>query len=124
MTKGQQFAQAMRHFLSIGTRTRRDRKGLDLHREIADWVRIAAMERGTLDPSQEDSFRPAFDAACSWFKWIKLGCADYRICEYINELSPYRFCALLGDMVDEGVRSTSTGGQYFEELRHTKVLAA
>ncbi|MBX9392264.1 WYL domain-containing protein [Streptomyces sp. TRM72054] len=117
MTQGQQFAQDMRHFLSIGTRTRRDRKGLDLHREIADWVRTAAMERGTLDSSQEESFRPAYDAACSWYKWIKLGRASYLVIEHINALSPYQFCALLGDMIDAEVKSTSQGGQYFERMR-------
>jgi hypothetical protein len=116
-TQGQQFTKEMRHFLSIGTRTRRDRKGLDLHREIADWVRVAAMERGTLDPSQEESFRPAFDAASSWFKWIKLGRADYTVCEYINNLTPYQFCAFLGQMIDAGITSTSQAGQYFSEMR-------
>jgi hypothetical protein len=120
-TQGQQFAHDMRHFLSIGTRTRRDRKGLDLHREIADWVRVAAMEHGTLDPSQEESFRPAYDVACSWFKWIKLGRADYTVCEYINNLTPYQFCAFLGRMIDAGITSTSQAGQYFSEMRTTLI---
>jgi hypothetical protein len=117
MTKGQQFAQEMRHFLAIGTRTRRDRNGGDLHRSIADWVKTASMERGTLDPAQEDAFRPAFDVACSWFKWIKLGRADYLVIEHIDALTPWQFCKLLGDMIDAGIDSTSAAGQYFSQLR-------
>lgn len=115
-TQGQKFAQEMRRFLSIGARTRRDRKGGDLHRQIADWVLTAAMERGTLHPDQENAFRVGYEAACSWFKWIKLGRADYRVCEHISELSPYQFCGLLGDMIDADVQNTSLGGQYFAGL--------
>ncbi|GAA3807780.1 hypothetical protein [Streptomyces chiangmaiensis] len=115
-TQGQQFAEQMRYFLSIGTRTRRNRKGGDLHRDIADWIKSAAMEPGTFPPDQEAVFKAAFDAACSWFKWIKMGRSDYRVCDYVNSLSPYRFCALLGDMIDEHIATSSQGGQYFAQL--------
>lgn len=120
--KGQEFAAEMRHFLSIGTRTRRDRKGLDLHREIADWIKSAAMEPGSVHPDQEAAFRPAFNAACSWFKWINLGRADYTVIEYVNSLSPYQFCAFLGQMIDDGITTTSQAGTYFSEMR-TRLLA-
>jgi hypothetical protein len=116
-TKGQQFAKDMRHFLSIGTRTRRDRKGLDLHLEIADWARVAAMEPGTLHASQEATFRPAFDAACSWYKHIKTGRASNIVLEHVNSMSPWQFCALLGQMIDADVRTTSQGGEYFDKMR-------
>lgn len=122
MTKGQQFTKDMRHFLSIGTRTRRDRKGLDLHHEIADWVVTAAMQRGTLHPDQEAAFLPAFGAVCAWVKDIKNGRASYLVIEHINQLSPYQFCALLGDMVDAGVETSSGGAQYFAAMR-TELLA-
>ncbi|MFJ6066566.1 hypothetical protein ACIQHU_26420 [Streptomyces tendae] len=117
MTQGQQFAKTMRYFLSIGTRTRRDRKGLDLHRVIVDWVVTAAMERGTLPPAEEAIFASAFDAACAWIKDIKNGRGSWMVIEHIDGLSPYQFCALLGDMVDAGVNSSSAGRQYFAQMR-------
>ncbi|MEU0818897.1 hypothetical protein [Streptomyces mirabilis] len=116
-TKGQQFAKDMRHFLSIGTRTRRDRKGLDLHREIAEWVVTAAMQHGTLHPDQEAAFVPAFGAACAWVKDIKNGRGSYLVIEHIDQLSPYQFCKLLGDMIDAGVETSSSGAQYFAAMR-------
>lgn len=123
MTKGQKFAIEMRHFLSIGTRTQRTRRGLDLHRTIVEWVKSAAMEPGSLHPDQEAAFRTAFGAACSWFKWIKLGRADYTVIEHIDSLSPYQFCAFLGQMIDDEVKTTSQAGTYFSEMR-TRLQAA
>ncbi|GAA0501094.1 hypothetical protein [Streptomyces olivaceiscleroticus] len=116
-TKGQQFTRDMRHFLSIGTRTRRDRKGFDLHREIVEWVVTAAMQRGTLHPDQEAAFIPAFDAACAWIKDIKNGRGSWMVIEHINQLSPWQFCKFLGDMVDAGVNTSSAGAQYFAQMR-------
>lgn len=117
MTKGQRFAKDMRHFLSIGTSTRRDRKGLDLHREITDWVVTAAMQRGTLHPDQEAAFIPAFDAACAWVKDIKNSRGSWLVIEHIDQLSPYQFCKLIGQMIDAGVTSSSAGAQYFAAMR-------
>lgn len=121
-TKGQQFAKTMRYFLSIGTRTRRDRKGRDLHREIAEWVIIAAMDRGTLPAAEEAVFASAFDAASAWAKDIKNGRGSWIVIEHIDALSPWQFCKLLGDMVDAGVNTTSAGAQYFARMR-TELLA-
>lgn len=117
MTKGQQFTQTMRHFLSIGTRTRRDRKGLDLHHEIAEWIVTAAMQRGTLHADQEATFIPAYDAACAWIKEIKNGRGPWTVIEHINNLTPWQFCKLLGDMIDDGVTTSSAGTQYFARMR-------
>lgn len=97
-------------------------RALDLHREIAEWIKSAAMEPGSLHPDQEAAFRPAFDVACSWFKWIKLGRADYTVSGYVDSLSPYQFCSFLGQMIDDGVTSTSQAGTYFSEMR-TRLLA-
>lgn len=121
-TRGEQFTKTMRYFLSIGTRTRRDRKGLDLHREIAEWVVTAAMHRGTFPPAEEAIFAAAFDAASAWAKDIKNGRGSWIVIEHINQLSPWQFCNLLGDMVDAGVNTTSAGAQYFAGMR-TQLLA-
>lgn len=121
-TEGQQFAKTMRHFLSIGARTRRDRKGRDLHREIAEWVVTAAMHRGTFPPAEEGVFAAAFDAASVWAKDIKNGRGSWIVIEHINALGPWQFCKLLGDMIDAGVNTTSAGAQYFAAMR-TRLLA-
>lgn len=121
-TQGQKFTQEMRHFLSIGPRTRLDRKGLNLHRTIAEWIVTASMERGTLAPEQEAAFTPAFDAACAWVKDIKNGRGSYLVIEHINAMSPWQFCQLLGDMIDADVTTSSAGSQYFAAMR-TELLA-
>ncbi|MCX4596117.1 hypothetical protein OG819_42650 [Streptomyces sp. NBC_01549] len=121
-TKGQQFAKTMRYFLSIGTRTRRDRNGHDLHREIAEWTVTAAMHRGTFPPAEEAVFAAAFDAASTWAKDIKNGRGSWIVIEHIDQMSPWQFCKLLGDMVDAGVNTTSAGAQYFARMR-TQLLA-
>lgn len=121
-TKGQQFAKTMRYFLSIGTRTRRDRNGRDLHREIAEWVVTAAMQRGTFPAVEEAVFAAAFDAVSSWVKDIKNGRGSWIVIEHIDALSPWQFCKLLGDMIDAGVNTTSAGAQYFAKMR-TELLA-
>lgn len=121
-TQGQQFAQQMRYFLSVGTRTPRERKGVDLHRQIAEWVVTAAMQRGTFPPAEEAVFASAFDAACAWVKDIKNGRGSWIVIEHIDQLSPWQFCKLLGDMVDAGVNTTSAGAQYFAQMR-TELLA-
>lgn len=123
VSTGQKFAKEMRYFLAIGTRTPRYRKGIDLHAEIADWVRIAAMEPGTLYSSQQDSFLPAFDPACSWYKHIKAARASYLVIEHVNAMSPYQFCAMLGQMIDARVHTTSQGAQYFDQMRARLVRA-
>lgn len=122
MTKGQQFAKTMRYYLSIGTRTRRDRRGVDLHREITELIVIASMQRGSFHPDMEAALIPAFDAACAWVKDIKNGRGSWIVIEHINQLSPWQFCKLLGDMVDAGVSTTSAGAQYFAQMR-TELLA-
>jgi hypothetical protein len=117
MTKGQQFAKVMRSNLGIGARTRRFREGTDLHAEILECVRNATYYPGYYTGERANLFQAAFSAQVSYTKHIAGHRADATVVSHINALSPWNFCALLGDMVDAQITNVGEGEQFFSELR-------
>lgn len=117
MTKGQQFAKDMRKNLGIGTRTRRHRKGLDLHAEILECIRNATYYPGFYSEQREAIFRSAFGAQLSYDKHIAGYRVDSKVIAYINSLSPHQFCNLIGRMVDAGIANVGEGETFFSQLR-------
>ena len=117
MTKGQQFAKDMRKNLGIATRTRRFRKGLDLHAEILECIQHAVFDAGWYLQQREELFRAAFGAWQSYNKHIAGYRADSNVITHINSLSPYQFCNLLGRMVDAGITNVGEGERFFQQLR-------
>ncbi|MFC5802833.1 hypothetical protein [Streptomyces formicae] len=117
MTKGQQFAKSMRDNHGIGTRTRRFRKGADLHAEILESIRNATHYNGWYSEARQELFRAAFGAQVSYQKHIAGHRADSQVIAHINSLSPYQFCALLGRMVDAEISNVGEGEQFFSQLR-------
>lgn len=117
MTKGQRFAKDMRKNLGIGTRTRRHRKGADLHAEIRECIRNATYNTGWYSEQRTELFRAAFGAEMSYEKHIAGYRVDPSVQRYVSELSPYQFCALLGRMVDAGISNVGEGEIFFQELR-------
>lgn len=117
MTKGQQFAKTMRSNLGIGARTRRFRKGVDLHAEIIECIRNATYYPGYYTGERADLFQAAFSAQVSYAKHIAGYRADAAVVAHVNALSPWAFCALLGNMVDAQITNVGEGEQFFSELR-------
>lgn len=117
MTKGQQFAKVMRSNLGIGARTRRFRKGVDLHTEILDCIRNATYYPGYYTGERAELFQAAFGAQVSYTKHVAGYRADASVITYINSLSPYAFCVLLGDMIDAGISNVGEGEAFFSQLR-------
>lgn len=116
MTKGQQFAKTMRSNLGIGARTRRHRKGTDLHAEILDCIRNATYYPGYYSGERATLFQAAFNAQVSYTKHIAGHRADATVVAHINALSPWQFCALLGDMVDAGISNVGEGERFFADM--------
>jgi hypothetical protein len=119
-TKGQIFAREMRAYLHIGARTRRfdDRKWQqDGHRDVLALIAEANNYPGLHNAEREAIFRTAFAALCSWEKHIDGYRADAALVAHINAMTPYQFCALLGDMIDAGISNVGEGEQFFNELR-------
>lgn len=118
MTKGQQFAKTMRSNLGIGARTRRFRKGVDLHAEIIECIRNATYYPGYYTGQRNDSFQAAFAAQVSYAKHIAGGRADVSLIAHINALAPWQFCALIGDMIDAEITNVGQGEVFFAEMAH------
>lgn len=116
MTKGQQFAKAMRSNLGIGARTRRFRKGVDLHAEILECIRNATYYPGYYTGERAELFQAAFSAQVSYTKHIAAYRADATVVAHINGLSPWQFCALIGDLVDAEITNVGEGEQFFAEM--------
>lgn len=116
-TKGQQFAKDMRKNLGIGARTRRFRKGYDLHADVLECIRNATHNSDWYSQARTELFRAAFGAAMSYEKHIAGYRADSKVISHINSLSPYQFCALLGRMVDANITNVGEGERFFVELR-------
>lgn len=116
MTKGQQFAKDMRKNLGIGTRTRRFRKGLDLHADILECIQHATFEAGWYSEARQELFRAAFGAWQSYNKHIVGYRASANVVSHINTLPPYQFCALLGQMVDAEISNVGEGERFFADM--------
>ncbi|MGW1949994.1 hypothetical protein ACWCRC_37525 [Streptomyces sp. NPDC001940] len=117
MTKGQRFAKDMQKNLGIGARTRRHRKGADLHAEIRECIRNATYNTGWYSEERTELFRAAFGAEMSYEKHIAGYRVDGKVVAHINALSPYQFCALLGRMVDAEISNVGEGEIFFQQLR-------
>lgn len=116
MTKGQQFAKVMRSNLGIGARTRRFRKGVDLHAEILECIRNATYYPGYYTGQRAELFQAAFGAQVSYVKHIAGYRADATVVSHVNALSPWQFCALLGDMIDAEITNVGQGEVFFTEM--------
>ena len=116
MTKGQQFAKVMRSNLGIGARTRRHRGGVDLHAEILECIRNATYYPGYYTGERSELFQAAFGAQVSYGKHIAGYRADANLVAHINALSPWQFCALLGEMVDAEITNVGQGEQFFADM--------
>lgn len=116
MTKGQQFAKTMRSNLGIGTRTRRFRKGLDLHADILECIQHAVFDAGWYSETRQELFRTAFGVWQSYNKHIAGHRANANVTSHINALSPWQFCTLLGEMVDAEITNVGEGERFFAEM--------
>jgi hypothetical protein len=112
-TDGQVLTAALRRYFSVGPRSRRYRKGTDLHAAMIEALYCAAQYPGYYCPGTQEAFRPGFGAALSYSKHV----GGYRIpgtlARVISEMSPWHFAAMLGQMVDAGVTCTGDGERFF-----------
>jgi hypothetical protein len=118
-TKGQNFAREMRAHLRIGPRTRRfnSRKWTeDGHRDVMQAIADANNYPGSTTAEREAIFQTAFAALCSWEKHILGGRADASLVAHINQMTPYQFVALIGEMVDAGISNVGEGEQFFANM--------
>lgn len=118
-TKGQIFAREMRAYLHIGARTRRfnsKKWQQDGHRDILNLIAEANNQPGMRNAKREAIFQTAYAALCSWEKHIDGYRADALLVSHINAMTPYQFCALLGDMIDADISNVGQGERFFRRM--------
>lgn len=117
MTEGQQFTATMRSYLSVGPRTRTYRNGENIKARVLEILETNSQYAGYYNEAQTAAFKPATAVAYAWRKHIEGYRIDPIVVAKLAALSPYRFIALLGDMVDAGVTNAGEGETYFNSLR-------
>lgn len=115
-TAGQELAEELRRYFKVGTRTRRYRKGNDLHEEMLDAIKTVAHYPGCYTERTERPLRAAFGAFLAYDKHVGGYRIDGTLRRRITEMSPYQFAALLGRMVDAGVTNTGEGERFFADM--------
>lgn len=115
-TAGQQLAAELRRMFSIGTRTRRARKGQRLIPTILYELCANVQYAGCNSPERTAILRPGFPVSLAWSKHVD-GCRiDGFLHSRFDRMTPYQFCALLGRMVDAGVTNNGEGERFFDEM--------
>ena len=123
MTDGQHFTVTMRSYLSVGPRTRNYRNGENVKARVLEVIETNRLYRGYFNAAQTAAFTPAGGAAYAWCKHIEGYRADPVLIAKLTALTPYKFIALLGDMIDAGVTNSGEGETYFRALRSRAAVA-
>jgi hypothetical protein len=116
MTQGRELATSLRKCFRIGSRTRRYRDGADLHSEMIEALRNATVYPGYYQGARHDLFTAAWGVVSAYEKHVGGYRIDGVLRMKIVGLTPYAFAALLGDMLDAGVRTTGDGERFFSEM--------
>jgi hypothetical protein len=123
-TAGQNLTATLRRYFSVGARTRRFRDRRDLHAEMIEAISLAAQYPGYYCQGTQDALHAGFGAALAYDKHVRGYRIDGALAGQINAMSPWRFAALLGEMVDAGVENTGAGEQFFAGMARTVRQAA
>ena len=118
-TKGQTVAKTLRKVLHIGARTRRYRDGEDLYARMLEAVTLAATLSGYWMPATQESLRPGFMAAAAHNKHVEGGRVNGLLVQHITTLSPWKFAAYLGEMVDAGITNVGQAEIWYSEKART-----
>lgn len=115
-TAGQDLTATLRRYFSVGTRTRRYRKGQDLHATMVEALMYAAQYPGYYAERTQDALHAGFGTALAYEKHVRGYRVSGTLAAQINAMSPWDFAALLGQMVDAGVETTGAGETFFSEM--------
>jgi hypothetical protein len=113
---GANFASTAARYFRIGAQSRRYRKGVDLHAEITEAVRMAALFPGYYNEDTQQALRVAFAAVCGYEKHILGYRARPATCAKVAAMSPRQFLAMLADMIDQGISNNGQAETYFQNL--------
>lgn len=115
-TTGQQLTTSLRKSFKIGPRTRDRRDGVSLKRDMLDSIRNAISYEGFHGPERTALCRAAAGALYSYEKHVDGYRIDGELRAHIVGMTPYRFAAFLGEMVDAGVTNVGEGEQFLARM--------
>lgn len=124
MTAGTEFAKMVRKNFGIGARTRTYRGGMNLKNEILEAIANSNNYPGYYSEAKTAIFRPAYPALVSYQKHVGGGRVNPLVSYEIEMMSPWRFAALIGSMIDAGVTNTFEGEEFFRDMRSSLLVAA
>jgi hypothetical protein len=111
-TAGAALTAELRRYFTVGPRTRRSRKGRDLHNAMVEAIEIAAEYPGYYHEPLQTALCGAYAVALSYRKHV----GGYRISgekiAKVNAMTAWQFAAFLGQMVDAGVENTGQGEEF------------
>ena len=90
-TTGQNLTATLRRYFSLGTRSRRYRKGQDLHTEMIEAIEIAAQYPGAYTERTENALHAGFGAALSYRKHVQGYRIDGTLAHRISTMTPWQF---------------------------------
>lgn len=127
-TAGQELTATLRRYFSVGPRTRRYRpRGdyrQDLHHSMTEAIALAVTHPGYFGEEMTAALRPGWGAFLAYDKHVGGYRIDGTLRQHITSMSPWRFSALLGAMVDAGVTCTGDGERYFADMARKQRAAA
>lgn len=115
-TQGQELTDTLRRYFSVGTRTRRYRKGLNLNEAMLEAIQVATTYAGYYTGDTNRAFQSAWMVYVAYSKHVGGYRIDGTLRRRITEMTPYQFAALLGRMVDAGVTNCGEGERFFAEM--------
>lgn len=115
-TTGQALTGKLRSYFSVGPRTRRYRKGTDLHAEMVEAINMAAQYPDYYAEQTQATFTVGFAAAQGYIKHILGYRAAPTVTGRVNNMTAYQFAAFLGQMVDAGITNNGEAERYLQEV--------
>ena len=123
MSAGTEFAQMVRKNLQMNTRTRNNRGGHNLKRDIIEAIGNAVFYPGYYNEERTALYRAAYPAYCSYTKHVTGGRVAPMVAYQIEQMSPWQFAGFLGEMIDAGISNTFEGEMYFNSMREVAFAA-
>ena len=117
MSVGTEFAQMVRKNLQMNTRTRNNRGGHNLKRDIIEAIGCAVFYPGYYNEERTALYRAAYPVYCSYTKHVMGGRIAPMVAYQIEKMTPWQFAGFLGEMIDAGITNTFEGELFFQNMR-------
>jgi hypothetical protein len=115
-TTGKQLTAVLRKSFQVGPRTRDYRDGLSLKDRMLESIDNAITYPGYYGPERTALSQAASGALRSYQKHVDGYRIDGELRYQITSMSPWKFAALIGDMVDAGITNVGEGERYFQQM--------